>query len=568
MKYNLTQISLIGLSYSGKSTLGQVVAERLGWKFVDTDTVYTEKFGKTPAQAIKDDGEAMFRDNESVILAEVLAEDWLVVATGGGIFDRSLNRRALGNTSLIVYLDVPVDTLYQRYLNDEGSEIRPLLETEQGVLHSLRELDRDRRPHYQLADLWLSTMTLHDIDHTEAVAQTATRLLNYWVQENSIAETSVERLARLEAEVAPSHPAAIVRTQDSVYPVWVGVNQIERLPDRLIQLNLTGRKLFIIADESVMEPHGRLLAEKLQAAQISGATYLIPSGESSKSSAMLEEVYAWLATHKAERTSVIIALGGGVVCDIAGYIAATYLRGLPIIMIPTSVLAMNDAAIGGKTGIDLATGKNLVGAFKQPRAVIADINTLSTLPKRSYIEGFAEIIKHGLILDSELLEWLELHRAKLIDEVPEPALLRQITARSTYLKSLVVSADPHEQGLRAILNYGHTIGHAIETVTGYQQWMHGEAVSIGMTAAGRIARELGIMELSIFERQTDLLRDFGLPISAPGLNPDAIIEAMSRDKKVIDGKARFVFVSEVGKAIIHTDVPDSLIKDAVQRVTR
>ena len=568
MKYNLTQISLIGLSYSGKSTLGQVVAERLGWKFVDTDTVYTEKFGKTPAQAIKDDGEAVFRDNESVILAEVLAEDWLVVATGGGIFERSLNRRALGNTSLIVYLDVPVDTLYQRYLNDEGSEIRPLLETEQGVLHSLRELDRDRRPHYQLADLWLSTMTLHDIDHTEAVAETATRLLNYWVQENSIAETSVERLARLEAEVAPSHPAAIVRTQDSVYPVWVGVNQIERLPDRLIQLNLTGRKLFIIADESVMEPHGRLLAEKLQAAQISGATYLIPSGESSKSSAMLEEVYAWLATHKAERTSVIIALGGGVVCDIAGYIAATYLRGLPIIMIPTSVLAMNDAAIGGKTGIDLATGKNLVGAFKQPRAVIADINTLSTLPKRSYIEGFAEIIKHGLILDSELLEWLEVHRAKLIDEVPETALLRQITARSTYLKSLVVSADPHEQGLRAILNYGHTIGHAIETVTGYQQWMHGEAVSIGMTAAGRIARELGIMELSIFERQTDLLRDFGLPISAPGLNPDAIIEAMSRDKKVIDGKARFVFVSEVGKAIIHTDVPDSLIKDAVQRVTR
>ena len=568
MKYNLTQISLIGLSYSGKSTLGQVVAERLGWKFVDTDTVYTEKFGKTPAQAIKDDGEAMFRDNESVILAEVLAEDWLVVATGGGIFERSLNRRALGNTSLIVYLDVPVDTLYQRYLNDEGSEIRPLLETEQGVLHSLRELDRDRRPHYQLADLWLSTMTLHDIDHTEAVAETATRLLNYWVQENSIAETSVERLARLEAEVAPSHPAAIVRTQDNVYPVWVGVNQIERLPDRLIQLNLTGRKLFIIADESVMEPHGRLLAEKLQAAQISGATYLIPSGESSKSSAMLEEVYAWLATHKAERTSVIIALGGGVVCDIAGYIAATYLRGLPIIMIPTSVLAMNDASIGGKTGIDLPTGKNLVGAFKQPRAVIADINTLSTLPKRSYIEGFAEIIKHGLILDSELLEWLELHRAKLIDEVPETALLRQITARSTYLKSLVVSADPHEQGLRAILNYGHTIGHAIETVTGYQQWMHGEAVSIGMTAAGRIARELGIMELSIFERQTDLLRDFGLPISAPGLNPDAIIEAMSRDKKVIDGKARFVFVSEVGKAIIHTDVPDSLIKDAVQRVTR
>jgi len=237
-------------------------------------------------------------------------------------------------------------------------------------------------------------------------------------------------------------------------------------------------------------------------------------------------------------------------------------------MIPTSVLAMNDAAIGGKTGIDLSAGKNLVGAFKQPSAVIADINTLVTLPKRSYIEGFAEIIKHGLILDSELLEWLEINRADLINEKPDTGLLKRITARSTYLKSLVVSADPHEEELRAILNYGHTVGHAIETVTNYEQWMHGEAVSVGMTAAGQIARELGLMELNLLERQTDLLRDFGLPISAPGLNPDAIIEAMSRDKKVVDGKARFVFVTEIGKTIIHADVPDTLIRDAVRRVTR
>jgi 3-dehydroquinate synthase len=414
----------------------------------------------------------------------------------------------------------------------------------------------------------LSSITLEGIEQAQAINQTATRLLDYWVQEGSSAEASELRLTRLETEVAPSHPAAIIRTVDSVYPVWVGVNQIERLPDRLVQLNLTDRKLFIIADESVMEPHGTLLAGKLQTAQISGATYLIPSGETSKSSAMIEEIYAWLATHKAERTSVIIALGGGVVCDIAGYVAATYLRGLPIIMIPTSVLAMNDASIGGKTGIDLPAGKNLVGAFKQPRAVIADISTLSTLPKRSYIEGFAEIIKHGLILDSELLEWLEVHRGELTSELPPLALLQKITTRSTSLKSLVVSTDPLEQDIRAILNYGHTIGHAIETVTGYQEWMHGEAVSVGMTAAGRIARELGIMELNLFERQTDLLRDFGLPISAPGLSPDRIIEAMSRDKKIIDGKARFVFVSEVGQAVVHTDVPDSLIRDAVQRVTR
>ena len=568
MNSNLTQISLVGLSYSGKSTLGQIVADRLGWKFIDTDVEYAERFGKSPAQAIKDDGEAVFRDNESMILADILTEDWLVIATGGGIFERSVNRRALGNSSVIVYLDVPIDTLHQRYLSDEGAQLRPLLETEEGVLQTLRELDRSRRPNYQLADLWLSTMSLANTDPAVAMSHVATRLLNYWIQEGSTIATTEQRLLRLEDEMAPSHPAAIVRTTDSVYPVWVGLNQIERLPDRLIQLSLTGRKLFIVADESVMEPHGTLLAQKLQAAQISGATYLIPSGETSKSSAMVEEIYDWLATHKAERTSVVVALGGGVVCDVAGYVAATYLRGLPVIMIPTSVLAMNDAAIGGKTGIDLSAGKNLVGAFKQPSAVIADINTLTTLPKRSYIEGFAEIIKHGLILDSELLEWLEMKRVELTNENPEAALLKQITARSTYLKSLVVSADPHEQDLRAILNYGHTIGHAIETVTNYQQWMHGEAVSVGMTAAGQIARELGIMEIGLLERQTDLLRNYGLPISAPGLNPDAIIEAMSRDKKVVAGKARFVFVTEIGKTVIQTDVPDSLIRDAVRRVTR
>ena len=568
MTSNLTQISLIGLSYSGKSTLGRIIAERLGWKFVDTDLKYTERFGKSPAESIKDDGEVIFRDNESKILAEILTEDWIVIATGGGIFERSSNRRALGNTSLIVYLDVPIDTLYQRYLSDDGGQLRPLLETNAGVLQTLRDLDRSRRPNYQLADLWLSTMTMANTDPARALDHAANRLLNYWIKEGSTTLTGEERLSRLEAETPPSHPAAIVRTTDSVYPVWVGANQIERLPDRLAQLKLTNRKLFIIADESVMEPHGTLLAQKLQAAQISGATYLIPSGESSKSSAMIEEIYDWLATHKAERTSVIIALGGGVVCDIAGYVAATYLRGLPVIMIPTSVLAMNDAAIGGKTGIDLSAGKNLVGAFKQPSAVIADINTLVTLPKRSYIEGFAEIIKHGLILDSELLEWLEINRADLINEKPDTGLLKRITARSTYLKSLVVSADPHEEELRAILNYGHTVGHAIETVTNYEQWMHGEAVSVGMTAAGQIARELGLMELNLLERQTDLLRDFGLPISAPGLNPDAIIEAMSRDKKVVDGKARFVFVTEIGKTIIHADVPDTLIRDAVRRVTR
>jgi 3-dehydroquinate synthase len=290
----------------------------------------------------------------------------------------------------------------------------------------------------------------------------------------------------------------------------------------------------------------------------------VPAGEASKSLRVAGELYAWLSEQRAERADVILALGGGVVGDLAGYVAATYLRGIALVQLPTSVLAMNDAAIGGKAAVDLAAGKNLVGAFHQPRAVIADTSTLSTLPRRAYLEGFGEVIKHAMILDPELLRQLERRGQALTRANPDIDALTEVTARSARLKALIVSSDPHERGLRAILNYGHTIAHAIESVTGYSEYLHGEAVSIGMAGAARISERMGLIDEETLTRQLDLQRAFGLPLQASGLARDAVLDAMLMDKKVVDGKARFILLEGIGHAVVRDDVPAELIEETVR----
>jgi 3-dehydroquinate synthase len=279
-------------------------------------------------------------------------------------------------------------------------------------------------------------------------------------------------------------------------------------------------------------------------------------------------LYAWLAGERAERRDVILALGGGVVGDLAGYVAATYLRGMPVVQLPTSVLAMNDAAIGGKVAVDLPAGKNLVGAFHQPAAVISDIETLRTLPRRSYIEGFAEVIKHALILDPALLTLLERESSRIVSHAADWDLVAQVVAQSSRLKALIVSSDPEERGIRAILNYGHTTGHGIEQATGYAQYMHGEAVAVGMMAAARIGVELGVTDQSLLDRQSDLLRAFGLPTAAPGVNVTAVLDAMKRDKKVEQGRLRFVLLEGPGLAVVRGDVPDDVATRMVHSVLR
>ncbi|RLT39581.1 MAG: 3-dehydroquinate synthase [Chloroflexi bacterium] len=558
------QIVLVGLSGVGKTTIGRALAERLGWPFLDTDELVQQREGRTAAAIIVERGEAEFRRVEELVVMEAAKQSPAVIATGGGVILSHGNRRVLGERGFICYLDATPSEIARR-LPTEGGPDRPL--TDADPERRLRELDGERRAYYNHADLWVPVMggpEALDATRDDAVA----RILKAWANDAAELVARPRRLERLGSAEPARGPAAIVDTGEQRYPIWVAPGELRRLPDRLQQIGLAGRRVFLISDTNVMESHGRTVAGVLDGGGIAGASYVIPAGEASKTQRTASELYRWLAGERAERRDVILALGGGVVGDLAGYVAATYLRGMPFVQLPTSVLAMNDAAIGGKVAVDLPEGKNLVGAFYQPAAVLSDVSVLATLPRRMHIEGFAEVIKHAFILDPGLLTTLEANARSLASATADPELMAHVIGRSSHLKALIVSSDPQERGIRAILNYGHTIGHAIEQSTGYTEYMHGDAVAVGMMGAGRIAVELGILDPTVLDRQADLLRSFGLPLVAPGINVRAVLEAMQRDKKVEQGKMRFVLLEGVGRAFVRGDVPEDLVSRTVQSLAR
>jgi shikimate kinase/3-dehydroquinate synthase len=554
------QIVLIGLSGVGKSTVGRLLADRLNWTFIDTDDIVAENEGQTPAQLIVDQGERVFRQIESAVVAEAAKRTPAVIAIGGGAFMDGANRRALGERALICYLDATPPEIAHRIRASAGGVERPMLG--ENLETRLYELDGERRPFYNHADVWIPAQA--PVAEGEAPGDSiATRVLLAWAADAGDQLRQERRLERLATDAPAMVPAAVIDTGTDRTPIWVGPDEIDRLPERLTQLGLSG-KIFLISDSDVMEAHGGRVASVLDRGGLAGASYVVPAGEASKSLRVAGELYRWLAEQRAERNDIIVALGGGMVGDLAGYVAATYLRGMPLVQLPTSVLAMNDAAIGGKVAVDLAAGKNLVGSFHQAKAVIADTATLSTLPRRALIEGFAEIIKHALILDPELLKTLQSNSHVLTGNSPDLDLLAEVTTRSVRLKALIVSSDPEERGLRAILNYGHTIGHAIESVTGYSEYLHGEAVSIGMMGAARIAQRIGLIDEEFVASQADVLRSFGLPIQAQGLASMAVLDATRMDKKVQGGRARFVLLEGVGRAVVRGDVPEDVIEETIR----
>ncbi len=555
------QIVLVGLSGVGKSAVGAILARRLGWPLIDTDDLVTQREGQTPAQIISDRGEPAFREIEARAVVEAAKQSPAVIATGGGAFQQQKSRLALAERGFICYLDATATEIARRLRNAPDASDRPLLGTGAEFETRLQLLDDERRPAYSHADLWVP---VQGIDAEQA----ASRIIEAWGREAAALTRMPLRLERLSAPRPSSVPAAVVDTGHERYPIWVGTGQLDRLPERLRMLGLNGRVL-LVSDQSVMDAHGAKVAQVLDGAGIAGSSYIIPAGEASKSLRVADELYRWLSGIKAERRDVIVALGGGVVGDLAGYVAATYLRGLPLVQMPTSVLAMNDASIGGKVAVDLPSGKNLVGAFYQPRAVIADIDTIRTLPRRAYVEGFGEVIKHALILDPGLFHDLERHAGAIATQAADPALLTAIFSRSARLKALIVSTDPLERGIRAILNYGHTIGHGIETATAFGgEYLHGEAVAVGMMGAARIAVRMGLHDEELLARQADLLRAFGLPLSAPGVDARAILEAMTMDKKVVGGRMRFVLLNGLGRASVHDAVPEALVSEVVRSLVK
>ena len=360
--------------------------------------------------------------------------------------------------------------------------------------------------------------------------------------------------------------AATVQHSGGSYPVIAGWGTIERLGEHLAELGL-GNTAYIITDENVMRPYGRNAQWALQRAGIAAHCFIIPAGETSKSFQLAQEIYEWLVGLKAERGQPIVAIGGGVAGDLGGFIASTFLRGVPFVQVPTSMAAMVDASIGGKVAVNLPQAKNMVGAFYQPRAVLADVRALSTLGKRELAEGWAEAIKHGLILDPSLVDVFEEHAEALMDV--EPEISTEVIRRSMAIKADIVSQDERETlGIRILLNYGHTIGHALEASTEYGRFMHGEGVSVGMMGAARIAREMGMIGDDIVDRQRTLLQRFNLPITAPDIDLDAVRRAMSLDKKTVGGANRWVLLEDVGRATVRRDIPTELVDDTLGWLTQ
>ena len=341
---------------------------------------------------------------------------------------------------------------------------------------------------------------------------------------------------------------------------WGGIG---RLPNYLKQLHLPSR-VFLMTDSNLYDLYATGIAQNLSSAGFEPAIYRIPAGEASKSQQQVNAIYDWLIEHHAERREALIALGGGVVGDLVGYIAATYLRGVPFVQVPTSLLAQVDAAIGGKTGINHSKGKNLIGAFYHPRLVLADPATLLTLPVRSRIEGWAEIVKYGIILDAGLFALLEAHTEALREFSQPPIdLLCQIIACSIDLKARVIENDEREQGRRAILNYGHTVGHALENASGYGEWLHGEAVSLGMVVVAAIAQEAGMFAASDVVRQNQLLAALGLPIAYHGsVRVQDILKTMQLDKKVVGKQVRWVIPTRIGEVVV-TPMPTDVVERVV-----
>lgn len=321
----------------------------------------------------------------------------------------------------------------------------------------------------------------------------------------------------------------------------------------------------LITDEHVHRPHATQVAESLGEQEIEVDVIVIPPGEESKSIDVALSLWQGFLELGANRHTVVVAVGGGVVGDLAGFIAATYARGLRLLQVPTSLLAQVDSSIGGKVGINLPEAKNMVGAFHQPVGVLIDPAALSTLPEAEFRAGMAEVVKYGAAMDAGLFDYLETNAAAILEHRPEA--LRHMIANCCRLKADVVERDEHEEtGLRAVLNFGHTFGHAFEAILGYGTLLHGEAVSIGMVLAMRLAERLGRIDAKLVARVRDLLRTFGLPTDVPRLDHDQIIDAMIHDKKSRDGRLRFVLPKCLGQTDLVEDISDNDLRAVLRGV--
>ncbi len=361
-------------------------------------------------------------------------------------------------------------------------------------------------------------------------------------------------------------PSIHVELGENSYPILVDQGHLNRLGE-LLKPKAKSTKVIVVADAFVSQLYGETVLDSLSNTGFDSRIVEVPPGEEQKSFEWFAKLHGQLINHRMERASTLIALGGGVIGDLAGFVAATYMRGIAWVQVPTTLLAQVDASIGGKTAINHPEGKNLIGAFHQPKFVLIDVNTLRTLPPRDIRSGLVEIIKTGVIMDAPLFDQVESNLDAILDL--EASLLVAVIARSCEDKAHVVSNDEKEGGLRETLNYGHTFGHALEALTDYNTFRHGEAVAIGMNCAAQLAVNLGMLKPAERDRQSDLLQRATLPVHfPPEIPPEKLIETMYLDKKAKGGKLRLILPTRIGEVVPRNDVDNATVVQAITQCTK
>jgi 3-dehydroquinate synthase len=509
---------LVGMMGAGKSALAAALAERLGWPALDLDREIEREAGRTIAELFASEGEAGFRRRERAAL-EAVAGRRAVVALGGGAPAQPGVPERLAASGTLVYLRASPETLARRV---GAARRRPLLAglDAAGRVARLAALLAEREPAYLRAAIVVDTDALDVAGAAEQV----------------LAKLPASGSARRRVEVALGERS---------YAIEIGAGTLGEL-GAAVKRVVAPTRAFLITTPPVGRRYGGRALRSLREAGLRAKRCDVPDGERSKSLARAARLYDALLAAGADRGSVVVALGGGMVGDLAGFVAATLLRGLPLVQVPTTLLAMVDSSVGGKTGVNLARGKNLVGAFHQPRLVWIDAATLATLPPPQLRAGLAELVKHAAIRDAGLFERLEAEGERLL--AGEPERFVPLLERSCAIKAEVVAQDEREAGLRMLLNFGHTLGHAVESLARYRGVLHGEAVAMGMAFAARRSEALGLAPAGTADRLVALLGRLGLPSELPRHPRRAYLAALSVDKKRRDARIRFVVLRGIGRA--------------------
>jgi shikimate kinase/3-dehydroquinate synthase len=527
----VNNVVLVGFMGSGKSTVGPHLAHRLERPFVDLDEVIEADAGRSVAEIFSTEGEAGFRERESRCLQRALEHDGSVVAVGGGAPMRDENWARIRSGNTVVALLAEPGELARR-LN--GSSGRPLLQP--GPPSVIASLLPGRLSRYLEADVVVKTDGIDPVD---------------------VAEQVRDRLSRGRPQ------RILIDIPGSPHDLTVGHGLRHLVPAALQRMNISGT-VVVISDEHVANRYAKALTDALIGTGLTVQLHLVPAGEAAKELGVLASIYEALAAAGVDRQGALVALGGGTVGDVTGFAAATWMRGIRYLQLPTTLLAMVDSSIGGKTAINLPAGKNLVGSVHQPSAIFCDLDYLATLPDAEYRASLAEVIKAALIADRSFVDWLVANLPAVLRR--EPPAVREAVGRAIAIKAAVVAQDPQETGVRAILNYGHTVAHALERAAGFGTLRHGEAVAWGMEVAALISLRTGACGPETVALQHSLLRVGGLLADRPAVAHAELIEAMRHDKKSRAGELRWVLLREIGRAEYGQSVEPSVVESSLAEV--